>query len=151
MKNTYSFLFAILVSVYIYNGCAENIIKNGGGEVIDTNILRTDEFGNILGGDTTDWCLHPNGLSFGPAYPNPGFPVTVNFTLTQSDTLKLTIRNSLGGPETVLQQGPYPPGFYSIQLNGTNYLNTFQKLCISSKRYSPGAGCNFCGDIKFEQ
>jgi len=154
MKNTYSFLFVILVSVYFYTGCGEDILKKGGGEEIDTNILRTDEFGNILGGDYTDWCMDTTtgAFRFGPAYPNPtNQNVSINFFLPQNDTITLTIRNSLGGGDSVLFRGPLPAGSHTRNITGAIYLNSFREVCISSKLYSPSAGCNFCGDIKFEQ
>ena len=153
MKNTIFLLIVVFVSVYLYNGCAEDIIKKDGGDEIDTNILRTDEFGNILGGDTTDWCIDTTGgFSFGPAYPNPVYPtVRIKYRILQNDTITISIRNSLGGGDSVLFQGPVLAGYYERDINGTNYLNTFKEVCITSKLYSSHTGCNLCGDLKFAE
>jgi hypothetical protein len=152
MKNTL-FILAIICFVYYFSGCGDEVKPGGGGgDEIDTNILRTDAFCNILGGDTNDWCFDTTGtFSFGPACPNPSISTTIRFYLPQPDTIKLTIRNSLGGADSVLFDGPLPMGEHQRDIVGTNYLNTFRKVCITSKHYSPGTGCSFCGDIKFEQ
>jgi len=155
MKHTFYFIITIITILCLYNGCGDKSpIECCGTNTVDTNILRTDEFGNILGGDTTDWCMDTTtgAFRFGPAYPNPtNLTVSINFYLPQNDTITLSIRNSLGGGDSVLFQGPLPAGTHGRNINGANYLNSFQRLCISSKHYSPGTGCNFCGDIKFVQ
>jgi len=39
MKNTL-FILLLFSVAYYFSGCGEDIIKKGGGDVIDTNILR---------------------------------------------------------------------------------------------------------------
>lgn len=44
------------VSLFAVPGCNKEAPTAPGN--IDLGILRTDEFGNILGGDYSDWCIH---------------------------------------------------------------------------------------------
>ncbi|MDD5362575.1 MAG: hypothetical protein PHN88_10620 [Ignavibacteria bacterium] len=51
----------IVISLYFAAGCnKDNPVNTGNSGFIDLGILRTDENGNILGGDSTDWCLNGN-------------------------------------------------------------------------------------------
>lgn len=45
----------LAASFYFAAGCGDKSVDSGNN---DLGILRTDENGNILGGDYTDWCLH---------------------------------------------------------------------------------------------
>lgn len=51
----YLLIAALLsASIYFTSGCGDKSVDSGNN---DLGILRTDENGNILGGDYTDWCL----------------------------------------------------------------------------------------------
>jgi len=53
----YIFLFAVIgLSFYSVTSCNKETPVTPA--VIDLGILRTDEFGHILGGDYSDWCIH---------------------------------------------------------------------------------------------
>ena len=71
MRTAFSLIIVFLFAAFFHFACRDEVIppKND----TDPGILLTDEFGNILGGDSTDWCWRGayNGFSFGPAYPNP--------------------------------------------------------------------------------
>src|SRR5690242_4850142 len=59
MKTT--FLFIIFLAFILIYCCGDDTTTGGNGNINDPGILRTDEFGNSLGGDTTDWCMHNPG------------------------------------------------------------------------------------------
>lgn len=53
----YIFLFAVMgLSFYAIISCNKETPTTP--STSDFGILRTDEFGNVLGGDYSDWCLH---------------------------------------------------------------------------------------------
>jgi hypothetical protein len=157
LKTIIFFLFTLIVIIFLYNGCGDDPVKNDGGnnEVQDTAILYTDEFGNILGGDTTDWCLNNiNGFKFGPAYPNPtlGRSLNVKFSLPAADTVKIYFLNS-ANDSTVFYNRYSMAGNYEIHItDSTNaWLNTVKRIYIQTKLYSSSSYCRFYGDIKFTQ
>lgn len=151
MKNTL-FILSAIIAVFIYC-CGDDNTQNNGNNVTDPGILLTDEFGNSLGGDTTDWCMNGAGFKFYAAYPNPthGNIVNVRFDLPAQDTIKLYFLKANGDSivfwNQVLNAGAYS---YIINDSAGTYANSYQRLYISSKRNSPNPYCRFYGDIKFE-
>ena len=156
-KNTIIFLcFASLVSVLInfYNGCSDKTTNppNTPECKADTTITITDEFGNGLGGDTTDWCGHStDGVSFGAAYPNPCYNlVHVRFHVPSEDTVKVYLLKTCSDTTTFFE-GHVMPGSYIIDINDSTeiYKNTYQRVYFKSKNFSSSPYCRFYGDIKF--
>lgn len=118
----------------------------------DTMILRTDEFGNVLGGDTTDWCYRDTGnvFKFGPSYPNPTDVIcTLPFRLPVNDTVTIYFLN---GTDTnfVINKLPLPAGSHGYTLSTLNYRNVTKKVYIKTKNtYIHSNNCNLSGDIRF--
>jgi len=157
MKHTFYFIISILTSTCLYHGCGDDPVKSGGGNnnIADTSILRTDEFGNILYGDTTDWCYNnpPPGFSFFPAYPNPCTGIIyARFYIPADDTIKLYIKES-SGTEHVYVNSYLMAGTYTYTIKDTinEFRNTYQRLYITSKLYQQSAYCRFYGDIRFAE
>lgn len=156
MKHSLFFIIFTLLAVYFINGCDDDIVKKGGGNNnnTDTSILYTDQFGNILGGDTTDWCLNnQGGFTFGPAYPNPGYPsIRVKFAVPQQDTVKIYFLNS-SSDSTVFFNRPVMPGFYEVSITDSTgaWLDKVKRIYIQSKQQSSSQYCRFYGDIRFSQ
>ncbi len=126
----------------------------GGGNETDPGILFTDEFGNITGGDTTDWCLNNmNGFSYGPAFPNPATvnSISVKMQTPVADTIKIYfLRNNID--TVIFYDGIVNPGAYTFQyLDSMNqFANSYQRLYLKSKHFASSQYCRFYGDVKFE-
>jgi len=155
MKQTFFFVITLIILASLFNGCGDDPVKGDGGNnnAADTSILRTDEFGNILYGDTTDWCYNSSGggFRFEPAYPNPtNRTITARFYIPENDIVKLYIKDS-NGREHIYINGPQMAGTHEYLINDTlnEFLNTYQRLFITSKRYQSSAYCRFYGDIRF--
>jgi hypothetical protein len=155
MKRTFLIL-AFLTFVLIYCCGDDNKPTGGNGNTPtpDTNILKTDEFGNILGGDSTDWCFINNpSSSFGPVYPNPciGPAFSIKFKTTVNDTIKIYFLKS-SADTIVIYSGAVIPGYHVFMGNvsGQNFENTFQRLYLKSNHFITGDSCKNYGDIKFE-
>ena len=156
MKNIIIFFIIIIFALsitYFINGCGNDPVK----PVTNTNpgILETDNFGNILGGDTTDWCLGtPLTFSFGPAYPNPtlGPGVRIKFSVPTVDTVMVYFLKD-ATDTTVFFSRSVMPGFYEISINDSTHMynNTYQRVYFKSKKFPSSAFCRFYGDIKFTQ
>jgi hypothetical protein len=155
MKNT--LILIIFVSLYIssayyFTGCKEDTPVVPPGNT-DPGILKTDEFGNILGGDTTDWCIHDSAeVTFGPAYPNPvlGSIFRVKFHVSTSDIVKIYILKSQTDTIEYYKELAQP-GYYEITINDSQFVNTYQRLYFKSSHYSSSQYCRFYGDVKFEE
>jgi hypothetical protein len=151
LRNCFVLFFVSIVII----SCGDDQLPTGStGNTVDTSILRTDEFGNILGGDTTDWCYsNPNTFNFGPAYPNPtmGSTVTVKFRTPVNDSLKLYIIKS-SGDSVIFFNKSFNAGVYTFTINDSinQFANTYQRIRISSVSLDPSQYCRFYGDIKFE-
>jgi hypothetical protein len=157
MKNTLILIFiSVSISLFIYymNGCSDKTTNppNTPECKADTTILLTDEFGNVLGGDTTDWCLHDSGgVTFGPAYPNPSFTVfRLRYYIPAIDTIKIYLLKTCSDTATYFE-GKVNPGQYEIQVNDSlgQYKNTYQRIYFKSKHFSASPYCRFYGDVKF--
>lgn len=147
--------FIIIVSVYFISCRADDQpCVNCPTTNADTMILRTDEFGNVLGGDTTDWCYRDTGnaFKFGYSYPNPTDVIcTLLFRLPASDTVTIYFLN---GTDTnfVINKQPLIAGSYQYILNGDtlNYHNVTKKAYIKTKNtYTHLNYCNLSGDIRW--
>ncbi len=149
MKKTF-FYFLILT---LYIGCSDNEPVTSINPFIEdyTSILSTDEFGNIIGGDTTDWCFEPcdslqscNRLL--PAFPNPvNDTVNIRFDVDSNHSfVKLYFLNSSTDTLTLfndyLQSGSYwfRQSKYSLGLS-----NIYKRIYIEINDFT----CY--GDIRF--
>ncbi len=159
MKNSLILLFiSILTSLFIYymNGCGDKSTTppNTPECKADTSITRTDGFGNILGGDTTDWCLHDSGgVVFGAAYPNPTVrSCSIRIYEPVDDTVMLYFLKTCSDT-TVIFNGPVSIGTTTVGIYDTTnqYANTYQRLYFKSKHFSSSPYCRFYGDIKFTE
>ncbi len=133
------------------SSCSEENIITRTIEV-DPGILRTDIYGNVLGGDTTDWCYEPCADSlfvcnkFLPAYPNPVIDTFyVRFDVQKNNSLiKLYFLNSQTDTNYLvneyLQSGSYGIRLFKHSLNLTNVYN---RIYLVINDFS----CN--GDLKF--
>jgi hypothetical protein len=144
-------LFIFTLSLLSIFSCSDDPPPGGRTET-DPGILFTDEFGNIIGGDTTDWCLNnQNGFSFGPAFPNPtDIGVSVKLESPVTDTIRIYFIK--GASDTVMfYEGIVNAGSYTFQYHdSTNqFSNSYQRLYLSSKSSASSQYCRFYGDIKF--
>ena len=159
MKNTIIFLcfaVSVLVIINFYNGCSDKTTNppNTPECKADTTILITDIYGNVLGGDTTDWCLHDSGgVELGAAYPNPTYRgCNISIYEPVDDTVMLYFLKTCYDT-TVIFKGPARTGTTTFFINdSTNqYANTYQRLYFKSKHFSSSPYCRFYGDIKFTE
>lgn len=147
-------LFIFTFFLLSLSSCGNDTPPPGGGNITDPGILLTDEFGNITGGDSTDWCLNNlNGFSFGPAFPNPtnGNGVLVKLQSPITDTIRIYFIRS-ASDTVIFYEGIVNPGSYTFQyLDSTNqFANTYQRLYLVSRRSASSQYCRFFGDIRFE-
>jgi hypothetical protein len=153
MRTIYFVFIVFLFAAFFHFACKDDVIPPNTND--DPGILRTDEFGNILGGDSTDWCWRGafNGFSFGPVYPNPSYPVCIaQFYLPARDKVKLYILRS-ESDTIMLVNDTLNFGNYEFTINAAthNLVNTYQRLYIDCSFYNPSDSCRNYGDIKFEQ
>lgn len=151
------FLFLFFCCCVFYISCADDdITKSVGGNIYtaDPTITRTDKFGNVLGGDTTDWCSQSNTLfEFNPAFPNPtNDTVRLRFQDPGFDTISILYVKQNGDSVFVLRDLPLNPGSYQYAFSGrANYLYfTIVRFIIRSKLYPVGSDyCRYYGDVQF--
>jgi hypothetical protein len=148
------FVFSVIAVFFcsLFFACGDDSVSPANLYISDSlNILWTDEFGNVLGGDTTDWCLN----HFGPAYPNPNFSkgtVNIQFSFTSVDTVSLYTPRF--GMDTVffLKNQSLLPGTYQIQINANELGIGIKRVFISYKHNN--VFNNYCknyGDIWVKQ
>ena len=147
-------LIALSLGAVLYT-CGDDSTGNNYIDLYNPGIMRTDEFGNELGGDTTDWCYRGTGtFKFFAAYPNPtmGNITHIRFNVPVTDSIKLFILRS-STDSIIYFNGQTMPGNYEVTINDStrSFLNTYQRVYITSKEFSPGTNCSFYGDIRFEQ
>jgi hypothetical protein len=148
----FSIVLILGLIVLLYNSCSDNSVSSSTGG-IDPTILRVDSTGQILGGDTTDWCYHGgNGVMFAPVYPNPvSSSFKWNMSLSQGDTIKLYfLRSQL---DTFYLLNEYKSaGFYELTVNrdSTFLHNATRRLYFSVKK-NPNTDpyCRYYGDVQF--
>jgi hypothetical protein len=141
--------------VLLYNSCSDNTVSSssivGGG--VDQTILRVDSTGQILGGDTTDWCYHGgNGVMFAPVYPNPvSSSFTWKMSLAKGDTVKLYFLRTQQDTLYLLN-GFKVAGIYELTVSrdSTFLHNATRRLYFSVKR-NPNTDpyCRYYGDVQF--
>jgi len=155
MKNLIYYSVLLFAAAFYITACSDNdITKNGSGSVIDPTILITDEFGDIIGGDTTDWCYHGgSGVVFNPVYPNPTYDtMKLHFTIPQPDTLTLFFVNSPGDTLFIWNSHPLEPGFYDIAFSseGAGYNSIIKRLYLKVKSNPNNSQyCRYYGDVQF--
>ncbi len=155
MRTIYFVFIVFLFAALFHFACRDEIAPPETES--DPGILLTDEFGNILGGDSTDWCWRgaSNGFSFGPAYPNPaiGPAFTIRFYSSGGDTVKMYFLRSAGDTIFVVNDTTSAPGnyAYSIDVSAYNFTNSYRRLYINTYSYSASDSCRNYGDIKFEE
>jgi hypothetical protein len=116
--------------------------------------LQTDEFGNILRGDTTDWCFNSTSLfNFKPAFPNPTNDVTkLDFQFSESDTVSIYYIDLYEDTVYVMKDQALNPGHYQYEISGRS-LRLFGRVVRFyikiSNREEGGAFCRHYGDIQF--
>ncbi len=155
MKNFSSYLTLLALVSILIASCSDNdIVKNVTGNIIDPTITITDEFGNLLGGDTTDWCYNGgSGVIFHPSYPNPtNDTMNLHFSISQPDTLTLFFVNSPGDTLFIWYNYPVQPGFYDIAFSSdaAGYNNVIKRLFLKVK-INPNSSqyCRYYGDVQF--
>jgi hypothetical protein len=156
MRTFKFFLVIAVLFIVIPFACKDdNQVTNPTNQQEDPGILRTDEFGNILGGDSTDWCWKdaPSGFRFGPAYPNPavGNTFKVKVTLPSQDFVTLFfIKNQ----DTITVENIMLPAgvtLFEINASGYYFTNSYRRLYLKCSAYAPSDSCKNYGDIKFEE
>lgn len=150
-------IFTLLSGLIIINGCNEdNITKSGSNNIriIDPTITITDKFGNVIGGDTTDWGNYGcEGLIFLPAFPNPtNDTVILVFEIPQYDTLSFMYLETNGDTTYLARNQYFSPGRYNYSVSATEHLlhGRVVRFLAASKLYPSGTlYCRYYGDIQF--
>ncbi|MBE2226981.1 MAG: hypothetical protein IAE93_06555 [Ignavibacteria bacterium] len=142
--------------IIFFLSCSDDVIKcgSGGTLIIDPTITITDQFGNMLGGDTTDWCYRGgSGVVFNPVYPNPTRDtMNLHFSLPQADTLTLYFVNSPGDTLFIWNNEPLGVGFYTISFSShaAGYNNIIKRLYLKVKSHpNTSQYCRYYGDVQF--
>jgi hypothetical protein len=157
MKSNRSFpVFTIFLAIFLFTGCDdEKVVHSGSNSLpVDPTILQTDEFGNELGGDTTDWCTHGESLfRFNPAYPNPNYgPTTLRFQIPEHDTLTIYFLRSSIDTVFIMKEQNLNAGVYETTFNGRSlgFGLSVQRIYVkTSNNYNSGPYCRYYGDIQF--
>ena len=145
--------FYLFIITFVVSSCSDNPTT---GEVSYQNseILVTNEYGVILGGDYSDWCMSDTGgflrNGFGPAYPNPAeITFHVPFSLPVASEVDMYFTS---GIDTlfVLNGESLVAGHYSITIATGQYpfQNVIKKLYFIS-RGTDGGVFRCEGDVKF--
>jgi len=144
---------AIFFLTILSAGCNDKSTPPPPGDT-DPGILRTDEFGNILAGDSTDWCfINSPNPSFGPSYPNPcvGPVFTISYSSPINDTIKIYFLKP-NNDSIVVFNGAVLPGSnqFNVNVSGYSFTNTYQRLYLQSGNFTSSDSCKNYGDIRFE-
>jgi hypothetical protein len=79
----------------------------------------------------------PTGYSISQNYPNPFNPVTnINFSLPVSSDVRLTVFDMLGREVSVLANGKFEAGNYSIDYNASNLTSGIYFYTINAGSYT---------------
>jgi hypothetical protein len=149
-------LFTAITLLFILQpfSCKDDVVPPKGDT--EPGILRTDEFGNILGGDSTDWCWRgaSNGFKFGPAYPNPvtGITFTIPMQLPVADRVRLYYLRS-HSDTAVIYSDSLPAGNhgFGISVQGNNFTSAYVRFYVQCNSFSSSDSCRNYGDVKFEE
>ena len=151
-----SFVPVILLVVFLASCSDDKVITNGSGNIliIDPTVTRTDQLGNELGGDTTDWCSSSNTLfAFNAAYPNPtNDTVNFRFQLPEQDTISLMYQNANGDTVVFIRDQVLIAGVYTTQFSASEHFifSGVFRFMIRSKRFPSGGDyCRYYGDVQF--
>lgn len=155
MKYSGKFLIVIVCCFFILS-CDDSGIQNNtpGLRIIDPTILQTDEFGNILRGDTTDWCFNSTSLfRFKPAFPNPTSDIAkLDFEFPEPDTVSIYYMDGHGDTVYLMKDQVLNPGHYHFEVSG-RLLGLFGRVVRFYIRLANvqegGAYCRLYGDIQF--
>ncbi len=151
---TYYKIYFVILIVILGVACSENSSTESKEESF-SGILMTDEEGNILGGDTTDFQPRPiNGNNGAPlnyslvcAYPNPVLndTVTIKFQVPQPDSIiiKLYDKPNSGHVEILLNTSKWT-GIHQIR-----WINTLNNG-IYRVTMNTDSGFYSYGDIEFK-
>lgn len=153
----YSFkLFSFLFYCIFIISCDDSKIQNynPGLRIIDPTILHTDKFGNIINGDTTDWCINSTGFfKFYPAFPNPTDDTTkLVFDLPEHDTITIYYFDVHEDTAFVVRDLPLNAGHYNMAVSGQAlWLNgQVVKFYIRTQGQPDGGPyCRLYGDVQF--
>ena len=154
MKTIMNFLLLLIVAITVFC-CSDSPTSptiSGGG--LSSTILQTDSLGNILGGDSTDWCQNGNSCyTFYPAFPNPTTDVThLYFNIHSNDTISLFAVNSQFDTVFVCNNQILSAGSYMMDVSGVehNFHNVVKRFYfISKKSCGNSPDCKNYGDIQF--
>lgn len=149
------YAFSLLFFLFLL-ACSDDITKTGSGNtvIIDPTITHTDQFGNVLGGDTTDWCSNSGTLfRFFPAYPNPANDtVKLRFQDPEHDTISILYIMPNGDTAYFIRDQVLTPGNYEVFFNSREHSFYFgvMRFLIRSKRFPEGEDyCRYFGDVQF--
>ena len=144
---------ASLLFMLIPLACKDDVVTPT--KEYDPGILRTDEQGNILDGDSTDWCWRgaSGTFAFGPAYPNPLHTPSFNikFTVPVRDLVKIYFIENVS--DTIfVENDTLQAGYYTYTVNVSNFFTpaAYWRLYMDGPSYNSSDSCKNYGDIKFE-
>lgn len=137
------FLLIFILSLSCNN---DEVVNSNNNSEDYTTILRTDKFGMVLGGDTTDWCYTvPYEFSLQPAYPNPCPDIlNINFQIGNEVLTKVFFKNN--NDTLFLVNEIRAPGYYLLVIpkNNLGFQNQYKRLYMVADEF------NCYGDVKFE-
>jgi hypothetical protein len=144
------FIFSVIAVFFcsLFFACSDDSVSPANLYISDSlNILWTDYYGNILGGDTTDWCTN----FFPPAYPNPiSIPdyIRIKFFIPSIDTVTCYILKTFRDTLFIVKDEPLMPGTYECQVDAINIGSGIKRVYIFYKHNN--VFNNYCknyGDI----
>lgn len=153
-------IYTMLILVAVIIVCCSNNPVTTNNALTSENILRTDSVGNVLGGDTLDWCMS-SGQCYNylrPAFPNPVInKVTFPFHIGRADTVSLFTLRSPSDTIFVFKNKSFTGGefmtwVYADSLNLHNITTKFYFKCKSQTNcYAINSNhpCNSSGDVQF--
>ncbi|MBN8569236.1 MAG: hypothetical protein J0M18_06365 [Ignavibacteria bacterium] len=156
MRNFFPVCFVIFLLAGIYSCNNSDVVNTGSiATMNDDSILVTDDYGRVIGGDHSDWCIGDSVYlrGFGPAYPNPtNNEVKIQFVVNSADTVSLYFLTD-GDTTFLMNKRSLASGLYTVSTSASalGFANSYRRLYIQNKRgsYISSPHCNNFGDIHF--
>ena len=154
-KRFFPVLFAIAVSIFIINCSFDEInypVNSGSNDFPHeiTGITQTDDLGNVVGGDMTDWCYSqtknamgeiPTEYALYPAYPNASYyTFSLIYDLPAQSDVHIYIVDTMSMVSTLVDEtqeaGRYITGWNLLDDAGTRVDPGLYRVMITAGDFS---------------